>query len=183
MYGDTAVIRRQADRMDERAGDLRAKARSLSAVAEATVWVSVGGNRMKERVAERRVDIEATATAYEQAADALRHHADEVDEIKHRISMIEDTIRGLISGAIDRVRDLAGAVVDGVIGGVVGGVVGAVEGLPDHSGGQPPAHSPVTRPSFRTTCSPEISPPRCECSPALARSVSTSVCAGPCDRR
>ena len=122
MYGDTAVIRRQADRMDERAGDLRAKARSLSAVAEATVWVSVGGNRMKERVAERRVDIEATATAYEQAADALRHHADEVDEIKHRISMIEDTIRGLISGAIDRVRDLAGAVVDGVIGGVVGGV-------------------------------------------------------------
>lgn len=121
MYGDTAVIRRQADRMDERAGDLRAKARSLSAAAEATVWVSVGGHRMKERVAERRADIEATAVAYEEAATALRHHADEVDEVKHLISTIENKVKGLISGAVDRIKDVAGAVADGA-GKVVDGV-------------------------------------------------------------
>lgn len=121
MYGDTAVIRRQADRMDERAGDLRAKARSLSAAAESTVWVSVGGNRMKERVAERRADIEATATSYEEAATALRHHADEVDEVKHLIATIENKVKGLISGAVDRIKDFAGAVADGA-GAVVDGV-------------------------------------------------------------
>lgn len=121
MYGDTAVIRRQADRMDERAGDLRAKARSLSAAAESTVWVSVGGNRMKERAAERRAEVEATAAAYEDAATALRHHADEVDEIKHLIEMIEQKVKNLISGAIDRIKDVAGAVADGA-GKVVDGV-------------------------------------------------------------
>jgi hypothetical protein len=113
MYGDTAAIRRQADRMDERAADLRAKARSLSAAAESTVWLSVGGDRMKERAAERRADLEVTAGSYEEAAAALRHHAKEVDEIKHLISMIESKVRGLVSGAIDRVRDFAGSVVDG----------------------------------------------------------------------
>lgn len=127
MYGDTAVIRRQADRMGERAGDLRAKARSLSAAAEATAWVSVGGDRMKQRVAERRVDLEATATAYEEAATALRHHADEVDEVKHLISVIEQRVKGLISGAIDRIRDVAGALADGA-GAVVDGVKGIFGG-------------------------------------------------------
>ncbi|CAN5389723.1 hypothetical protein BH09ACT12_BH09ACT12_31520 [soil metagenome] len=118
MYGDTAAIRRQADRMDERATDLRARARGLSAAADTTVWMSVGGDRMRERVAERRVDLEATADAYEAAAAALRHHAREVDEIKHLISLIERKVKSLITGALDRIRDFAGSVVDGVVGGV-----------------------------------------------------------------
>ncbi len=114
MYGDTAVIRRQADRMEERASDLRATARSLSAAAEATVWLSVAGDRMRDRVADRRVEIESTATAYEQAAAALRHHATEVEELKRLISAIESRIRGLVTGALERIRDFAGSVVDGV---------------------------------------------------------------------
>lgn len=113
MYGDTSVIRRQADRMDERAGDLRATARSLSAAAERTHWVSTSGNRMRERVAERRVEVEATAAAYEAAAAALRRHADEVDELKRLIAAIEARVRSLITGAVDRLRDFADSVVDG----------------------------------------------------------------------
>lgn len=113
MYGDTTVIRRQADRMDERAGDLRVRARGLSAAADASGWVSVSGDRMKQRVAERRADLEATATAYEEAARALRHHADEVDEVKQLIKAIEDRIRSLVSSAVDKVKDFAGDVVDG----------------------------------------------------------------------
>lgn len=113
MYGDTSVIRRQADRMDERAVDLRARARGLVAAAEASGWVSVSGDRMKQRAAERGADLEATAAAYEEAARALRHHADEVDDVKQLISAIEDRVRSLVSGAVDRLKDLAGDVVDG----------------------------------------------------------------------
>lgn len=113
MYGDTSVIRRQADRMDERAGDLRATGRSLSAAAESTVWVSVAGDRMRERVADRRTEVEATAEAYEAAAAALRRHADEVDELKRLIEAIENRVRSLITGAVDRLRDFADSVVDG----------------------------------------------------------------------
>lgn len=114
MYGDTAVIRRQADRMDQRATDLRATARSLSAAAEATVWLSVAGERMSRRVAERRSELDSTAVAYEEAAAALRHHAQEVDDVKRLISLIESKVRGLIAAAVDRIRDFAGSVVDGV---------------------------------------------------------------------
>ena len=114
MYGDTAVIRRQADRMDQRATDLRATARSLSAAAETTVWHSVAGDRMKQRVGERRSELDSTAVAYEEAAAALRHHAEEVDDLKRLISLIESKVRGLISGAVDRIRDFAGSIVDGV---------------------------------------------------------------------
>ena len=114
MYGDTAAIRRQADRLDDRATDLRATARGLTAAADRAVWVSVGADRMRQRVAERRADLESTATAYEDAATALRHHAREVDELKHLISAIESRVRSLVSGAIDRIKDVAGSVVDGV---------------------------------------------------------------------
>lgn len=118
MYGDTRVIRRQADRMDQRANDLRAQGRALVAAADATGWVSLSGDRMKARVAERRAGLDATAAAYEEAAAELRQHAKEVEELKHLISLIEDKVRGLISGAVDRLKDVAGDVVDTVVGGV-----------------------------------------------------------------
>ena len=131
MYGDTQVIRRQADRMDERAVDLRAHGRALVAAADASGWVSLSGDRMKARVAERRAGLDATAAAYEEAAAKLRQHAKEVEELKHLISLIEDKVRGLISGAVDRLKDFAGDVVDGVVGGVKSVFGGGDEPSPD----------------------------------------------------
>ncbi len=121
MYGDTVVIRRLAARLDERALDVRSTARSLAAAAEATGWQSTSGDRMKQRVAERRAELEATAAAYDEAAASLRRHADEVDEVKHLISTIERRVRSLISGAVDRLRSAATALVDGVKDLVTGG--------------------------------------------------------------
>lgn len=125
MYGDTGVIRRQADRMDERAADLRGHGRRLVAAAEASGWVSLSGDRMKARVAERRAELEATAVAYEEAAAALRHHAQEVDDLKALIASIEHQVRGLVAGAVSRLRDAAADLVDGVAG-VVDGLRGAI---------------------------------------------------------
>lgn len=121
MYGDTTVIRRLADRLDERAGDLRAKANALGAAAESARWVSIAGDRMKERVASRRADLDDTAADYEDAAAKLRHHADKVDDLKHLIATIEHKVLGLISGAVDRIKDAASAVVHGLKDLVTGG--------------------------------------------------------------
>ncbi|WP_323792311.1 hypothetical protein [Nocardioides sp.] len=115
--------------MDERAVDLRAHGRRLVAAAEASGWVSLSGDRMKARVAERRGELDATAVAYEEAAAALRRHAEEVDDLKALIENIEQRVRGLISGAVARLRDAAAGLVDGVSG-VVDGVRGAI-GLGD----------------------------------------------------
>lgn len=114
MYGDTTVIRRLADRMDERAEDIRSQVRSLRGNAEAATWVSVAGSAMKERVAERSADLNDVALAYEEAATKLREHAREVDELKALISRIQDKVTSMISAAVDRIKDAASAIAGGI---------------------------------------------------------------------
>jgi len=113
MYGDPAEIRRLATRMRERAGDLRRQGDRLVSAAEHAHWVSVSGSAMQQRARDRAADLAATAGAYEDAADKLDAHAKEVEQLIALIATIEKTVVGLISGAIDRVRDFAASVVDG----------------------------------------------------------------------
>lgn len=133
MYGDTAVIRRLAGRLDERAEELRRTATRLGAAAEGAHWWSVSAEAMRARVEERAALLERLASDYEEAAVALRHHADEVDEIKALIARIEREVSSLIEGAIDRLRAAGHALVKGVEDGVkaVGRLVGIGDDEPD----------------------------------------------------
>ncbi|WP_370289916.1 WXG100 family type VII secretion target [Nocardioides sp.] len=133
MYGDTTVIRRLAGRMDERAGELRRTATRLGAAAEGAHWWSVSAEAMRARVEERAAVLERLAADYEEAAGALRHHADEVDEVKALIAHIERAVGNLVEGAIDRLRAAGHTIVEGVKDGVkaVGRLVGIGDDEPD----------------------------------------------------
>lgn len=114
MYGDTRVIRKLAAGMDERATELRATADQLSGSAETAHWWSVGGDRMRLQVRERAASIRGVAADYEDAADRLREHADEVDELKALIRSIERRVTDLVQGAVDRLKATGHAIVEGV---------------------------------------------------------------------
>ena len=118
MYGDTTVIRRLASQMDERAAALRTSADQLSASAETAHWWSVSGERMRGQVRERAANLRGIAADYEDAADKLRAHAREVDELKALISAIERKVTDLVEGAIDRIKEAGHAIVEGVKDGV-----------------------------------------------------------------
>lgn len=113
MYGDPDGIRRLATRMDNRAVDLRAQATTLVAGAEKTLWLSDAGGRMRERAVDRSLELRSTAASYEDAAEKLRHHAREVEELIALIAEIEEKVSNLIAGAVDRLKDAAGAIVEG----------------------------------------------------------------------
>ncbi|GAA3533745.1 hypothetical protein [Nocardioides daeguensis] len=118
MYGDTTVIRRLAGDMDERASDLRATADRLSGSAETAHWWSVSGERMRAQARDRAASLRTIAADYEDAADKLRAHADEVDDLKALIASIERTVTSLVEGAVDRLRAAGHAIVEGVKDGV-----------------------------------------------------------------
>ncbi|NGZ99955.1 hypothetical protein G5V59_06105 [Nocardioides sp. W3-2-3] len=127
MYGDTAVIRRLATKMDERATDLRATADKPGRLRGHRALV----------VGQRRADARPGARAGHPPArdrrglrgrrrQSLRAHADKVDEIKALIDRIERMVGNLVEGALDRLKEAGHAIVEGVKDGVraVGNLVG-----------------------------------------------------------
>jgi hypothetical protein len=112
MYGDTAAIRRLADRMSEQGVEIRADADQLITASELVVWEGRAARAMRARMAERAVGLRRTADEHDDAARALRHHADEVDRLEDLIREIAQRVRGLVEGATSRLASLA----DGAIG-------------------------------------------------------------------
>ena len=112
MYGDTAVIRRLAQQMGEQGTEIRRDADQLVSASLLVVWEGRAAQAMRERMAERAVALRRTADEHDDAAQALRHHADEVDRLKDLISEIADRVKGLIEGARSRLADLAGKALD-----------------------------------------------------------------------
>jgi hypothetical protein len=109
MYGDTAAIRRLADRMGEQGDDIRHDADRLVSASRLVLWEGRAAQAMRERMAERALALRRTADEHDDAARALRHHADEVDRLKDLIREVAHRVRGLVEGARDRLADLAGA--------------------------------------------------------------------------
>ena len=54
MYGDTAAIRRLADRMGEQGADIRRDADQLVRASQQVLWDGRAAVAMRERMAERR---------------------------------------------------------------------------------------------------------------------------------
>jgi uncharacterized protein YukE len=112
MYGDTAVIRRLAARMGEQGAEIRRDADRLVDASQLVLWEGRAARAMRERMAERAVALRRTADAHDGAAQALRHHADEVDRLKDRIREIAQRVRGLVEEARSRLSALADRAVD-----------------------------------------------------------------------
>lgn len=112
MYGDTAVIRRLARTMSEQGDDIRHDADRLVSASRLVLWEGRAAQAMRERMAERALALRRTADRHDDAARALRHHADEVDRLKDLIREVAHRVRGLVEGARARLADLAGRVAD-----------------------------------------------------------------------
>ncbi len=110
MYGDTAVIRAQARRMCERAGDIRAEADVLLGAAEAVRWSGMAAEAMRRLGREHAAGLRSCAGAHDEAADALVRHAREVDHLKDLIASIERRVLGLIDSAASGLAGVVGHV-------------------------------------------------------------------------
>lgn len=114
MYGDTSVIRRLAGQMREQAADLRQQADRLVASADAVHWTGRAAEAMRTHMRESAADLRKTADDHDGAAEALMHHAAEVDRLKHLIAAIEHKVHSLIADAKSRLSSLAGKIADGL---------------------------------------------------------------------
>jgi hypothetical protein len=114
MYGDTMVIRRLARDLREQAIDIRAEARALDGKVQSTIWAGKAADAMRTHAARRLVDLRDSANSHDDAADALDHHADEVDRLKDLITAIERRAHRIIEAALERLEDLGGRLLDGI---------------------------------------------------------------------
>jgi hypothetical protein len=111
MYGDTSVIRAQARRLRERAGDIRADADELTGRAESVPWTGLAADAMRHMVRDHASRLRSTADAHEAAADALDRHAREVDRLKELITAIEHRALRLLDAATGGLAGLVAHVV------------------------------------------------------------------------
>lgn len=114
MYGDTSVIRGLARTMRDQAADIRHEADRLVAQAESVHWSGLAADALRRRSRDRAADLRRTAGRHEDAADALEHHADEVDRLKDLIAAVERRVQGLVASAHDRLADLGHGILDGI---------------------------------------------------------------------
>lgn len=114
MYGDTSVIRRLARSMRDQAADVRVEADHLVAQSDNTHWTGLAADAMRHRTRERASALRRVAGLHEDAADALEHHAAEVDRLKDLIASIERRVRGAIEVARNRLAQLAHSLADGI---------------------------------------------------------------------
>ncbi len=108
MYGDTAVIRALARRMREHGDDLRQEAAELAARAETVPWSGLAADAMRRVAREQAGLLRGCADAHEAAADALDHHAREVDRLKDLIAAIEHRALHLLESASGGLAGLVG---------------------------------------------------------------------------
>jgi hypothetical protein len=110
MYGDTAVILALARRMREHGDDLRQEAAELAARAETVPWTGLAADAVRRVAREQAGLLRGCADAHEAAADALDHHAREVDRLKDLIAAIEHRALHLLESASGGLAGLVGHV-------------------------------------------------------------------------
>lgn len=108
MYGDTAVILALARRMREHGDDLRQEAAELAARAETVPWSGLAADAVRRVAREQAGLLRGCADAHEAAADALDHHAREVDRLKDLIAAIEHRALHLLESASGGLAGLVG---------------------------------------------------------------------------
>jgi hypothetical protein len=114
MYGDTRIIRSLAAELREQAADITLEADRLIGLADDCPWTGWAADAMRRRTRDRAATLRRTAHRHEQAAEALRRHAEEVERVKELIDAIEKKVLGLVTAARDRLADLGRDLLAGV---------------------------------------------------------------------
>jgi len=96
MYGDTTVIRGLSRQLDEQAADIVLEADGLVALADACPWSGWAAEAMRGRSRSRAAALRRSAGRHRDAAEALAHHADEVDRVKDLIAAAERKVNRLL---------------------------------------------------------------------------------------
>lgn len=132
MYGDTEAIRGLARGLARTADDIRWEADVLLDRADTVPWHGLAADAMRAVARYRVAGLRRTAALHDEAARALREHADAVDHVKRLIAAIEERVRSLIAEARDKI--------EGVLAGLVGGLVDPVDDLLDRFVPPPSGH-------------------------------------------
>jgi hypothetical protein len=114
MYGDTTVIRGLARRLRDQGADIRAEADSLVGRAEAVPWSGLAADAMRSLARAHAGDLRSCADLHSEAADALDHHAREVDRLEDLIASIERRVHGLLDGALHAAGHAVGHALGGL---------------------------------------------------------------------
>jgi hypothetical protein len=101
-YGDPDELERIAAWIERRAEQVRTRAAEMVAKADGMRWKSIAADRCRETVRGDRRDLDDVARRMDEAAAALRGHAQEVRELLAAIRRIEEAVVGWFNSAIDR---------------------------------------------------------------------------------
>lgn len=110
MYGDTQVIRGLARDLRDQATEVRQEASMLITRAETTIWSGLAAEAMRAQAHARAKALRHTADLHDDAAAALKEHADAVDKLKALIATIEAKVTALVAAARDRLAGLVASV-------------------------------------------------------------------------
>lgn len=102
MYGEPDVLRSRVDDLREQAADVRSMADHLVARTDAMGWTGRAAAAMRARVAERAGHLRAAAAEHDSAADALSHHAQQVELLQESIADAERRVGELVADARTR---------------------------------------------------------------------------------
>jgi hypothetical protein len=103
MYGDTTVIRGLSRQLGEQASDIDLEAEGLVGLADACPWSGWAADAMRRRSRLRAAALHRSAGRHRDAAEALAHHADEVDGVKDLIAAAERKVGRLLGDLGDLV--------------------------------------------------------------------------------
>lgn len=113
MYGDATVIRRLAAGLAEQADAIRTEADRLVARTDAAGWLGEAGDALRDRVRQRALALRRSAALHDDAADALRRHAREVERLQRLIEEVERRVHRLVDAARDKLDDWVARWLDG----------------------------------------------------------------------
>lgn len=112
MYGDTEAIRGWARRVEAQGEELRGLTDELLRTAGSVLWDGRAAVAMRERMGTRGQRLRDCADRHDDAARALRQHADRVDEVKETIARIAARMTAMVAEARDRLAALAELALD-----------------------------------------------------------------------
>jgi uncharacterized protein YukE len=106
MYGDPAALDALAAELSQRARSVRAAADEHRREGARARWVSEAASAYRRQLAADCAAVEVAADAMDEAAEALRRHADEVRERLAAIARAEREVRSWVADQAARVGDL-----------------------------------------------------------------------------
>lgn len=113
-YGDPDALDALARTLERDADAVRDRARALVAAARDTAWVGDAAEAFRRSVDDDADSLGRAARELDEAAAALRQHADDVRAQLARIRALEQAVTGWFGDQLARLRAAAEAVADAV---------------------------------------------------------------------